>query len=286
MKIRLLELIVCVISFSLFSRVAEAAPKIIATQKDKQILQEKLERFSKDSSLSTGELMLKIGNDFIGTPYVAKTLDINMEESLIVDLREFDCTTFVENCLAIARTIKSGHPSFETFIGELEKIRYRDGRLNGYVSRLHYFSEWIADNAVKGVVEDMTAYTGGIKCPVMLNFMGTHPDSYPQLKGNPEMVKEIKLIEKKISALPFFFLPKENISASENKMLDGDITAFVTKIPGLDVSHVGILVTKNERIFLLNASQSGGKVVTTQVPLADYLKNSKNTTGIFVVRAK
>ena len=285
-KIRLLVLLFCVVSFNLVAFVAVAAPKIIVTEKDKVLLQEKLDKFSKDSNLSVGELILKIGNDFKGTPYVGNTLDRTLEEDLVVNLRELDCTTFVENCLAIARTIKSGKTTFESFTNELEKIRYRNGQLNGYVSRLHYFSEWITNNADKGIVEDMSSKIGGVKRPVVLNFMSTHPDSYPQIKANQAMIKEIRQIELKVSAGSFFYIQKEKIALHEKDIHDGDIVALVTKIPGMDVSHVGILFKKEGRVFLLHAPLSGGQVETTKVPLADYLKNSKNTTGIFVVRAK
>jgi len=282
LKIRVLLLFLCAFSINIMA----AAHTIIVTEKDKVLLQEKFDKFLKDSNLSVGELILKVGNDFKGTPYVGKTLDLNIEENLVVNLRELDCTTFVENCLAIARTIKSGKPNFETFVSELEKIRYRDGQLNGYISRLHYFGEWISNNAEKGIVEDLSAKIGGVKCPVVVSFMSTHPDSYPQLKANPLLIKEIKQIEIQESAKQYYFIPREKIVVHENQILDGDIVAFVTKIPGLDVSHVGLLFKKDGRVYLLNASLSGGKVETTKVPLADYLKDSKNTTGIFVVRAK
>lgn len=275
-----------VLAFILSFSTSFGAAKIIVTEKDKALLQEKFDKFSKFSNLSTGELVLKIGNDFMDTPYVGNTLDRTVEEDLVVNLRELDCTTFAENCLAIARTIKSGKPTFESFTNELEKIRYRNGQLNGYASRLHYFSEWITNNAEKGIVEDVSSKIGGIKHPVVLNFMSTHPDSYPQIKADPALVKEIRQIEIKVSALPFFFIPKEKIAGCESKIMDGDIVSLVTKIPGMDVSHVGILFKKNGRVFFLHASLSGGKVGTTKVPLADYLKDSKNTTGIFVVRAR
>ena len=285
MKFKFLILLVFASALDIMASGSVAPSKIVFTGKDKVILQEKMAQFSKLSNLSTGELMLKIGNDFIGTPYVAKTLDTGMAENLIVNLREFDCTTFVENCLAIARTIKGGHPTFESFIKELEKIRYRNGQLDGYVSRLHYFGEWINDNQTKGIVKDVTRQIGGIKCPVLLNFMSNHPEYYPQLKGNPALIKEISQIEKKLSEGSFSYIPKDKIAGTAPNIADGDIVALVTKIPGMDVSHVGLLYLVNGNIYMLHASSTGGKVETTLVPLTDYLKNSKNTTGIFVIRA-
>lgn len=272
-----------IVAFSI--NILVAAPNIIVSDKDKVILQEKFDKFSNDNNLTVGGLMLKIGNDLKGTPYVGKTLDLTTDENLVVNLRELDCTTFVENCLALARTIKSGTPGFEKFTSELEKIRYRNGQLKGYGSRLHYFAEWISDNQAKGIVTDVTATLGGEKYPVVLNFMSSHPDLYPQMKGNKILIGEIKEIEKRVSSQTCFYIPKEKIALHERDILDGDIVALTTRIPGMDVSHVGILYKKDGRVYLLHASSSGAKVETTRVPLADYLKDSKNTTGIFVVRA-
>jgi len=286
MRIIYSALFCCVFILNLIGSVAIGAPRIVVTEKDKALLQEKFDQFSNDSSLSVGELVLRIGNDFMGTPYVGNTLDRTLDEDLVVNLHELDCTTFVENCLAIARTIKSGKLTFENFTSELEKIRYRNGQLNGYVSRLHYFSEWITNNEEKGIVEDMSSKIGGTKHAVVLNFMSTHPDSYPQIKSNQSLIKEIRQIELKVSAQPYFYIPKEKIADHEKGIQDGDIVALVTKIQGMDVSHVGILFKKEGRVYLLHASLSGGKVGTTKIPLADYLKDSKNTTGIFVIRGR
>ncbi len=285
MKIRLLRLFLFISFFNFISLASIGATKIIVTDKDKVLLQEKFDKFVKDKDLSTGELVYKIGTDFMGTPYVASTLDKTKEENLVVNLRELDCTTFVENCIAIARTIKSGEATFDQFVKELETLRYRNGKLNGYTSRLHYIAEWMIDNATKGIVKDVTGLVGGEAYKVTLNFMSTHPDSYPQLLGQPKLVEEINQIESRVSAKPFYYIPKEKIASCEKQIIDGDVVAFVTKILGMDVSHVGILFTKEGRVFLLHAPLSGGKVLTTKVPLAEYLKDSKSTTGIFVIRA-
>ena len=286
MRIKLLVLIAGILCFGFVASIAIAAPKVIGNEKDKLILQEKFDKFSSQHDLSVGELRYRIGLDFEGTPYVAKTLDLNAEENLVINLREFDCTTFVENCLAIALSLKNGEPTFDQFITQLERIRYRNGRLDGYSSRLHYFSEWITDNETKGIVKDITVNLGGIRHPVLLNFMGTHPDFYAQLKEDPLQIVRIKQIEKKVSAHPFYFIPKEMISDQETKMMDGDIIALTTRIPGLDVSHLGLISKKNGVVFLLNASSTGGKVELTRFPLVEYLKGLKNVTGIFVVRSK
>ena len=213
MKIRFLKLFLFISFFNFISLVSNGAPKIVVTDKDKVLLQEKFDKFLNDKALSIGELVYKIGTDFMGTPYVASTLDKTKEENLVVNLRELDCTTFAENCIAIARTIKSGEATFDRFVKELETLRYRNGKLNGYTSRLHYIAEWMIDNEAKGIVKDVTGPVGGEPYKVNLNFMSTHPESYPQLLGQPKLIEEIKQIEIRVSAKPFFYIPKEKIAS-------------------------------------------------------------------------
>ena len=115
----------------------------------------------KNSTTFPGQLMLEIGKFFLGTPYRAGTLETKGAEHLVVNLREHDCFTFVENVVALAWLVKSREKSFDAFRRVLLKIRYRQGRLQGYSSRLHYFSDWIHDNQKKGIVRDVTAEIGG-----------------------------------------------------------------------------------------------------------------------------
>lgn len=46
------------------------------------------------SAQETGNAMLKYGLNFLKTPYVAHTLEVNEEEKLVVNFDEVDCTTF------------------------------------------------------------------------------------------------------------------------------------------------------------------------------------------------
>ncbi len=71
------------------------------------------------------------------------SLEKDGDEQLVINLTGLDCTTFLENSLALARCIKKGTTSFEDYLEELQFIRYRDGVIDGYTSRLHYFSDWI-----------------------------------------------------------------------------------------------------------------------------------------------
>ena len=50
-----------------------------------------------------GNLIVEIGRLFINVPYKAGTLENLGKEKLIVNVPGFDCTTFVETVLALAR---------------------------------------------------------------------------------------------------------------------------------------------------------------------------------------
>ncbi len=265
-----------------FAAAVAAEPEI--SKMDQAILKAKLGKFSKDSALPMGDLVLKIGFDFLNTPYVAKTLDKTKEEKLVINLHQLDCTTFAENCLALARTIKSENPSVASFCSELEKIRYRNGKMDGYASRLHYFCEWISDNETKHIVKAMASEMGGQPLPVNLNFMSTHPKEYPQLLDDPATTDQIQKIEAKVSAQKFYYIPTEQFQSIEGKVMDGDIVTITTSIPGIDVLHVGILLKKEGRVYMLHASSSVMKVTVSSEPFTQYLSKSKKATGAMIAR--
>ncbi len=253
-------------------------------EEDNRILESVLVQLAEEEVTPSGELMVKVGHLFLETPYVASTLETEGDERLIINLREMDCTTFAENCLALTRTIKSQKPGLDRFAQELASVRYRDARIKGYTSRLHYTTDWIYNNQQKQLVSDVTGKIVDIPYNKRINFMSTHPDSYMHLKNNAVCVAEMAAIEDDISQRDYYYIPKERIANLESQLQDGDIVAFTTSIEGLDVSHMGILVRKNNRIHLMHASLSAKKVEITEEPLADYLKDSKTVTGIMVAR--
>lgn len=282
MKHRAVLLIFATIAFT--CSVFAAEPEI--SKMDMAIIRQKLEKFSKEQSLPIGDLVLKIGLDFLNTPYVAKTLDKTKEEKLVINLHQLDCTTFAENCLALARTVKSKHPDVNQFCSEIEKIRYRGGKLDGYASRLHYFSEWMMDNEARHNVLSIAAQTGGKTLTFKLNYMSNHPNEYPQLINDPATTAQIKTIEEKVSAHQFYYIPTDKFESIESFLNDGDIVTLTTSIPGIDVSHVGILLNKDGRIHLLHASSSIMKVTVSPEPFAQYLIKSKKTTGVMIARPR
>lgn len=224
-----------------------------------------------------------IGKSFLGTPYVEKTLEIGEKESLVVNLSGLDCTTFVENVLAFSLVLQDEERDFKTFTDKLKTIRYRDGMLDGYSSRLHYFTEWIRNNNEKGFVQDITSELGGFEVDKVINFMGRHRNLYPFLSDDDNYTKILE-VEAQLAEETLCILPQESIISVEDKLNEGDIIALATSIKGLDVTHTGFAIRMpTGRIHLLHASSSG-EVTITKEPLADYLKKIKNNTGIIVAR--
>ena len=269
------------------NKAATPTPEIIIRQKDKAILEQLFQLFAEEKNTPISVLMVKVGTYFKETPYVASTLETaDSSEKLVVNLREMDCTTFAENCLAISRTIKGRIPDFGTFASELQTIRYRNGEIDGYPSRLHYFSDWIFDNEQKNRIEDVSKEIAETPYRKAINFMSTHPSSYRQLKDSSGLVQTMAEQEKLISDRKMYFIPEEKLAGVENNLSDGDIVGITTSVDGLDISHVGILVRRNGRIHLMHASSALEKVVVSENTLADYLLKSKSSTGIMVARPK
>ena len=228
---------------------------------------------------------LHFAKKMLGVPYVAGTLDGNEEEQLVVLVDSLDCTTFVETVLAFCIADKRGERDYEGFKKALTQIRYRDGILNGYTSRLHYFSDWICNNEQMGFVKECTSETACSQPKELwLDFMTTHVDSYLPMKKNPELVKEMASHEKNWQGTVVSYIPKEklNLPPGELKIKDGDVLALVTNIKGLDVVHVGFAFWKDNQLHLLHASSSAKKVI--EDPKTQY-ESSKNTKAHIGVRA-
>ena len=249
---------------------------------------EKLMAYAREKELSKrslGEIIGTVGQWFLEEPYVAGTLDQHNEERLIIKLDGFDCVTFVESTLALSRVIKASSYEFDDFATKLVEQRYRGNVLQGYCSRLHYFSEWIRDNEEKGIVDDITRDLGGITLAKTLNFMSSNRDSYPLLAADDELYRELVEIENGLKDLEIDYIPQYQIRDSYPALETGDIIALATDIKGLDVVHTGfVFKDENGVVGLLHASTSMG--VTVSPDLQEYVENNKRQIGILVARPK
>lgn len=230
------------------------------------------------------ELILLVGRHFLDAPYGSDTLEKEGPEELVVNLRVFDCVTFVENAIVLARLIRSGKEAFDDYTAALEQIRYRRGRCDGYASRLHYFTDWLFHNDRKGLVHDITRQIGGVPLRKIFHSLTDRREDHIGL-SNPGAFRRLRIIEGICSRRPFFFIPKARLGKAEKRLTDGDIIAITTDERGLDVSHTGLSVRLEGQIHLLHASSAAGRVALSEIPLGRYLQTRRSRTGIVVGRA-
>jgi hypothetical protein len=255
--------------FIIFSPLGATAQKAIYEKSDSARIETIMR--NADSHNTGGELLLAIANGFIDEKYVGGTLEQGIGEPLFISCTKLDCTTYVELVLAIAKTVNDGSRRFTDVCRNLETIRYRNGKNCGYASRLHYISWWIADSAKTGIIEEITPQISNERLSLNINFMSTHPGSYPLLAESPEMVKEIEQFEIPYRDIEVSYIPKEKIGPYVCKEIKaGDIIAITTSITGLDVAHIGFAYYNNGTLCLLHASSSKGKVIKDTTPLSDY----------------
>lgn len=236
------------------------------------------------AELPFGERIVPIGNFFLGFPYKAGTLNVALEEMPVINLREFDCVTFVENTLALAFLPHYDVSATARFVENLVKIRYRDGKIESYLSRLHYSGDWFYEMQKRHFLADVTQKAGGIRYPLEVGYMTLHYRKYPMLLQDTALVPEMRKIETAINARTYYYIPKERIGSVEEELREGDVLLITTNIKGLDTSHLGFAVRKKGRIHLLHASSSAGRVVVTTDPLSAYTADIPAQTGIMVGR--
>jgi len=235
-------------------------------------------------SLSKNNRIIETGKLFLQTPYLGGTLESEGNEKLVVNLHQLDCTTYLENVLALSNVLENSQWDLSDFLRELEFIRYRNGKLTNYSSRLHYFSDWIFDNEKKGRIKNITQNIGGERYNKTIDFMGTHISAYPALENDTLLVETIINTEKEINKRDHFYIPEQKIQGLEHLIRDGDLIAITTKIKGLDVSHTGIAIHINERLHLMHASSKAKKVVISETPLAEMIQKNRLQSGIIVSR--
>jgi len=224
-----------------------------------------------------------------GLPYVAHTLEVNDTEQLIINLRQLDCTTYVENVLALTLCMRENTHTFAQFCNNIARIRYTKDSPPHYTTRLHYFTSWIEQNTLKGLCREIQSPAPPFTATQKLNidYMTTHVKSYRMLKINPEYIPAVRKTERELTGRQYRYIPKSEIKNTRllrRTIHDGDIIATTTSIKGLDTQHIGIAVWHSDGLHLLNASSLHHKVVEEPMTLRQYLYRQKTMPGIRVLR--
>ncbi len=282
------------ISYSQLLEVLARQPDLDNTATETAILPEDIARFEKIvqyakreklSDRPIGQIIQAIGDNFLGQPYAEGLLDKSGTEKLIITLNKFDCVLFVETVLAISRGVAIKDYDYQNFVNRIEEQRYLNGKMNGYCSRLHYFSEWINDNQKRETVENITAKLGGIPMNKQLNFMSQHRSSYPQMVKDEATYQCIVGIEADLAKNTVNYIPTNQIKSIYSQLKPGDIVAVATDVKGLDVTHTGFVYRNADgNLGLIHASPAGA--VTVAYDLHRYISRVESAIGIVVARAK
>lgn len=253
---------------------------VFAQNVDETVFLQKMKLAKEETKAKTA---ISIAKSLIGKPYKAGTLEGNSKEQLVCNLRDFDCSTFVESVISMSLISHAGSPTFEKYKKQLTELRYRNGIVQGYASRIHYFKEWIIQAERNNILQDITSQIGGIKQKKGINFMTSNRELYPNLKDEATYLA-IKAYQKQINEIDFYYIPKWKLEKIENQILDGDIIAITSNVDGLDFNHEGFAIRRNGRVYLLHASYEQKKVIISTELLVDYLNRINKHSGISVLR--
>lgn len=230
---------------------------------------------------SFGMLVARIARLRLGFPYDPAPPEENPEH-LRLELDRLHCVSLIEYSDAIARCVWLGQADASCFEREVETTRYRDGKRDGYASRLHYFSDWLGDNQRRQRLSTPALPLTHERRPFF--FMTRHPRRYPQLK-TPQVLSEIRGIEERLSQSVVAFVARGDLPEALDLLRDGDVVAVVTGTPGIVVSHTGLILLDGRGApRLLHASERNGRVVLSRGDLADYVLRRPERLGVIVAR--
>jgi hypothetical protein len=243
-------------------------------------------------SLPIGERTAAVGRALIGTRYKSFTLEIDDRvEAPSANFNGMDCWTFFEITLGFARMLDEPQAQWTpaTLLHNIELDRYRGGQCTGgYLSRLHYLEDWLADNDQRGLVKDLTRDLGGVRANHAAQEMTFGWRHYRYLKANPALLAPLGRMEARVSARPLYQIPKNRVARIESRLKSGDIIGIVSRDrPGLySTSHVGLAYrTADGVLHFMHASspRNYGRVVIDS-RLSSYLYRYGTDTGILVAR--
>lgn len=257
-----------------------AAPPVEATTPDSLLFMEKqkLAATQTDNVART----VAVAKSFLGAPYVHGCLDCYRDEHLTVNLRQMDCWTFVENSVAIAL---SHDCNFERYESNLQQLRYWGGHIDGYGSRIHYFTGWLLQAEKCGLIEDITESLGGVPYKKKVGYISARKAKYPKI-SDMKALRDIQNSEKRINAHAWHYIPKNHIASMEHLIQEGDIVCLTSVKADLDIAHQGFAVKQNGRVYLMHASSLAGKVIIARLPLTEYVASQRGQSGIMVARLK
>lgn len=165
----------------------------------------------------------------------------------------FDCVTYMETVLALARA-----DNVDEFVEWLRRVRYEDGEID-WRRRNHYMTSWIRNNVRTGVLRRLGGNIPAVRKKRILNMVPGLPS------------RKVK----------FQCIPKRFVQRLADKLRTGDLVFFGSTRSHNDIFHCGIIVRSQDRLLLRHASRSRGVVLDQE--LSEFLKKNR-MSGLIVVR--
>lgn len=245
------------------------------------------------SKLPLGQRTMKVAEEMLGTPYENFTLEVHDHiEAPVVNFKGLDCWTFYENALAIARMLHHQKPPYRPvdMLRMVELERYRDGHCDhSYLSRMHHLEEVFFNNEQRDLALNITRQLPGAeRLWRNIQEMTQQWESYRYLRSNTSLLKPMAKLERKLSRLPVFHIPKNRVRLVESHLQDGDICAITTKLDHGYTSHVGLIQMRNNRAWFVHATseQHKGRRCIVDTPITNYLYQYSKHAGIIICRPK
>ena len=156
--------------------------------------------------------------------------------------------------------------------------------MGGYVTRLHYFYDWLEDNTQRERLAWMTESLGGKRVFRKFSIMSANPDKYPAL-ADPLIFAQIKSLEENLNDYELYWIPTAEIEKVQDQFKEGDIVGVIGNVKGILISHTGLVSYGNDKKpHYLHASSHHKRVVFTPGTISAYMKSQKKRKGIVIAR--
>jgi hypothetical protein len=207
----------------------------------------------------------------VGTPYHGGPLGEGPtgthDKDPLIDLSRVDCVTFVEQCIALAAS-----KSYDEAVERLQKIRYRDGRID-FEARNHFMeTDWFPNNPF---CRDATADLGVPTATVIRTI--SRREFFKKVEA-PELGQDTP--DREVSLV---YVPSSRVAEAESRLPSPALVCFIGNVDWLFATHCGLYVRDDAgQGHLYHASTTDKRVVKVSLP--EYVGSQERFLGFTAYR--
>lgn len=234
-------------------------------------------------STTTAQQLVQVAKAFQGTRFMAGVLDFMPVERPFFFLSGFDERSYVETVLAIVHAYNAGQPTLEGYVDALKKLRYENGKAEGYLSRRLYSAQ-LADLLL--TTGQVTELTNGSGAEVLHCTFCRHLDC-KKPAANDAQTQQALALQERLTKLNLHHWPHGKALLMADSLREGDLVIISSYRIGLDSEMIGIVAKKQDRNHLMRATPMSYIVGMSKTPLYNQLwNNNKTWAGMRVLRFK